>query len=93
MFNTITLRCSKREFYPEPENSTQQHQHSALAHNSSHLGLRFLHVSETKGYHIRMPGKSVGCVTTDMGNAHCSGEMGGVSGRNAEVLKSSSQTA
>lgn len=40
-----------------------------------------------------MPWRFVGCVTTDMGNAHCSGELEGLSGRNAEVLKSSSQTA
>lgn len=35
----------------------------------------------------------MGYVTTDMGNAHCSGELERLSGRNAEVLKSCSQTA
>lgn len=48
---------------------------------------------KTQGYCIRMPRKFVGCVTTDMGNAHRSWELGGLSGRNAEVLKSFSEIA
>lgn len=81
---------------------TQQHQYSSLIHNPNlsfllstsfrPLGGKFSTFLKTEGYCIRMPWRFVGYVTTDMGNAHCSGELGGLSGRNAEGLKSSSDS-
>lgn len=93
--NNITLKCGKKKLYPQPEH----HKHDNI--NTHHWYItqiipavgKYSTFLKTDGYCIRMLWGFVGCVTTDRGNVHGSGELGGLCGRNAEVLKSSSQTA
>lgn len=68
--STLSLECHKHD------NFNTHHWH--ITHIIWALGKYFSTFLKTKGYCIRMPWRFVSCVTTDLRNAHCSRELGGL---------------